>query len=443
MRLIPKNVRQIGERDEEIKLYIEDYVNTFIRKCARTDRLVVGALIGDYYESEGKAYLFVEGAVQADSYVVDDGRVRMTDEAWSSLYGKISEFFAGRAICGWFICSGASENCNVGMIRSFMYENIGQDKRALIIHNTEIEEETFAVYDQDLIREQQGYYLFYERNESMQSYMVTTVLAVRTDPVAVDAVTTHVRTRMVEKKEIPVRQPRYSLVSAAALVVGVLALAAGIVMLNHYEKLRELESVLTGLGGNLIPGNDSTEPGSDGETKENSGGLIIEDVNGDVSPSTGADDEVNGTASGENGSNQGGSGEGSSEAPVNGTGSEENQVGGNGSGTGQGTEAESQPSSEGDSEVSGQPGDGGSIGNSQSPGETGADESLEETSPEEETVNATAGYQSYLVEKGDTLVIICWKIYGRRDDALIDEICEINGLEDKNYIYAGQELLIP
>ena len=32
MRPIPKNVRQIGERDDEIKLYVEDYVNTFIRE---------------------------------------------------------------------------------------------------------------------------------------------------------------------------------------------------------------------------------------------------------------------------------------------------------------------------------------------------------------------------------------------------------------------------
>ena len=117
MRPIPKNVRQIGERDEEIKLYIEDYVNTFIRKCARADRLVVGALIGDYYRFDGKEYLFVEGAVQADGYTVDDGRVRMTDESWSGLYGKISEFFSGRTVCGWFICGDDAQACSEAMLR--------------------------------------------------------------------------------------------------------------------------------------------------------------------------------------------------------------------------------------------------------------------------------------------------------------------------------------
>ena len=120
MRPIPKNVRQIGERDDEIKLYIEDYVNTFIRKCARSGKTVVGALIGDYFLNEGKEYLFVEGAVLAEGIQEESGKLIMNDEAWSGLYGKISEFFGERTICGWFICSSEPESDKVNQLRGFM-----------------------------------------------------------------------------------------------------------------------------------------------------------------------------------------------------------------------------------------------------------------------------------------------------------------------------------
>lgn len=414
MRPIPKNVRQIGEHGDDIKLYVEDYVNTFIRKCARSGKTVVGALLGDYYCDTGKEYLFVEGAVQADGYRIIDGKVVMTDDAWSGLYGKISEYFAGRTICGWFLCSSESEECNVSLLRGFMYDNLGAEKRVLVVHNTEAEEEIFSVYDLNVIREQQGYYLFYERNEPMQSYMVTTAFAIRTDPVAVDAVATNVRTRMVEKKEIPEQRTGYSFVAAAALVLGVIALASGIVMMNHYEQLREMKAMLTGLTGSWL----ESQTGREDETRESEpkfGGLIIEDVRGDILPSREENNEETEPAT--------------EKAPEK---------------TAENREEES--SSE----------DTAAVPNESE--EEAAKESEPETEPEthstespadetaagsDKEMNGVPEYRTYLVEKGDTLVTICWRLYGYRDDELIDRICEINRLEDKDHIYAGQELLIP
>jgi len=382
MRAIPKNVRQIGDLDGDLRLYVEDYVNTFIRKCARTDRLVLGALVGDWYMQDGKEYLFVEGAVQADEYEVVDGRIHMTDESWSGIYGKLGEFFEGRSICGWFLCGGETVECDVGMLRGFMYENIGHEKRALVLCDVEMDEEAFFVYDRDFIREQSGYYLFYERNESMQSYMVTTSVAVRTDPVAVDAARM-VRTRRVEPREIPVQQGGYSMMSAAAMVVGVIALAFGIVTMNHYEQLKQMKSVLTNLTGAFL-GNGETDAEIDDEAGNAStestetGGLIIEDVEGGVSPE----------------------------------------------------ESDPEPSE--------------SSGEGQTDEEMGAVSGTEvmDDKTEEETVDAP-GYYTYIVKEGDTLVSICWSVYGSRDDEIIRRICEINQISDKDHIYAGQELLIP
>lgn len=406
MRPIPKNVRQIGELDSEVRLYVEDYVNTFIRKCAKGNGLVLGALVGDWYPGADKEYLFVEGAVQAEGFYVADGRIRMADEVWSGLYGKLEEFFSGKSICGWFLCGRETESCDVGMLREFMYENLGREKRALIVCDTEREEEAFYVYDREFIREQSGYYLFYERNESMQSYMVTTSVAVRTDPVAVDAVTANVRTRTVSPREIPPRQTGSPMISAAALVIGVIALAFGIVTINHYEQLKEMKSVLTGLTGALL-GNPETESSTaestEGDADRTVGGLIIEDVEGGVNIST---EEI--------------------------TTEEVEDV--------EATEATEETGAGENTRPSESAGENSVEGNATP---SGSDESTTDTEQEPATEVISPEYRTYVVEAGETLVSICWSVYGRRDESLIEKICEINQIADKNQIYVGQKLLIP
>ena len=47
----------------------------------------------------------------------------------------------------------------------------------------------------------------------------------------------------------------------------------------------------------------------------------------------------------------------------------------------------------------------------------------------------------YTVQKGDTLLGISRRIYGRDDQ--IDAICSLNGIDDSDRILAGQKLLLP
>ena len=46
---LPKNIRQIGERDEVVRLYVEDYVNTYLKQVYPSGGpgLRVGLLLGN------------------------------------------------------------------------------------------------------------------------------------------------------------------------------------------------------------------------------------------------------------------------------------------------------------------------------------------------------------------------------------------------------------
>lgn len=51
------------------------------------------------------------------------------------------------------------------------------------------------------------------------------------------------------------------------------------------------------------------------------------------------------------------------------------------------------------------------------------------------------GQSVYVVEEGETLYGICFKLY--QNLSHVEEICEINGLEDVNMLEAGFRLILP
>ncbi len=52
-------------------------------------------------------------------------------------------------------------------------------------------------------------------------------------------------------------------------------------------------------------------------------------------------------------------------------------------------------------------------------------------------------YREYRVKNGDTLYQICKELYGYGSDSLLKEICELNNMENADYIYEGQLLRLP
>ena len=81
---LPKNIRQIGERDQVLKLYLEDYVNTYLRRLqpAKGADLRVGLLLGSRETHEDTPYVFVDGALEMDSVTEEGEKVVFSEDAW-------------------------------------------------------------------------------------------------------------------------------------------------------------------------------------------------------------------------------------------------------------------------------------------------------------------------------------------------------------------------
>ena len=73
---LPKNIRQIGERDTVLRLYVEDYVNTYLKRLKPTagQNLRVGLLLGNREIHEDMPYVFVDGAMEMERQTVITAR---------------------------------------------------------------------------------------------------------------------------------------------------------------------------------------------------------------------------------------------------------------------------------------------------------------------------------------------------------------------------------
>ena len=105
---LPKNIRQIGERDQILKLYLEDYVKTYLKRLrpARGSDLRVGLLLGSREVHEDVPYVFVDGALEMESVTEEGEKVVFTEDAWKKAYQEVEQMFPKRTVQGWFLCGG-------------------------------------------------------------------------------------------------------------------------------------------------------------------------------------------------------------------------------------------------------------------------------------------------------------------------------------------------
>ena len=97
-RILPKNFRQIGEPGTK-KIYMEDYVYTYLNKLAQPGNLYArGAILfGNTYQTSAGLCLFISGAAACQNFEFDLEESVFTEENWSEIY-RIRDTFVAHGI---------------------------------------------------------------------------------------------------------------------------------------------------------------------------------------------------------------------------------------------------------------------------------------------------------------------------------------------------------
>lgn len=396
---MPKNIRQVGKVNGNRKIYVEDYVMTFIKQLTGEDysQCKVAVLIGQHIKADNTRNLFISGAIEVEE-IDTTGDLMFSNDTWTNIYEMIKKYFVDLEIVGWFLGGPGYLLDDEDKIKKAHIDNFaGQDKTLLTYDNLE-KEEAFLFFENNSLVKQDGYYIYYEKNEEMQNYMVDRKNVHKEEDNYEDRVTKEIRNVIQNKKQAPQDESKgiTRLMYAAGTLLAVIILIVGAAMLNNYEQMKNMQDTLNILTQNLkddsnvitptqeakkgtknIPVEETAKTVKETETESEEGSLNVEVLPGNVEPlEKDKEDEPN-------------------------TSEEEKE--------------EEQPK---DNEV------------------TNADDEEEAS---QEVVQEQVKY--YTVQVGDTLAGISYKLYNSAN--YITKIMELNNIENVDLIYAGQRLIVP
>ena len=446
---LPKNIRQIGERDAIVKLYVEDYVNTYLRRLypAGGQDLRVGLLLGSVEMNDGTPYIFIDGAMEMEDVTEQGQKVVFSELAWKKAYQSVEQLFPKRSVLGWFLCGAPGNDLSpLNYWKQHVQYFQGPNKLMYLSSGVEGDESVY-ITSEDGFYKLCGYSIYYERNQMMQDYMVLRKDVRRIESGSDEKVIQEFRKRMDEHKdEVTDRHQTLGLLRGMCMAMSIVILAGGIVMFNNYERMQEMESVIA----SAIPERvESALMGKDNAAVKDKpeSHVVVEEADGGVYPTTAAvtketmSETQPGSQNGGEGQNGGdGQAAGSGQKSENTQDSGDVQSSGNGQNSGGGQNGESSQNS----------GNGQDGGNSQESAQTqggnkGAskEEGAGSQSSSGGASQAAAGgtQRVHVVQDGETLYGICISEY--HDVNKLKEICELNGLEDENKIVSGQQLLLP
>ena len=406
---LPKNIRQVGGRDQVVKLYIEDYVNTYLKRLypAGGQDLRVGLLLGEIRTEEGIPFLFIDGALEMEQVTREGEKVEFTEEAWKKAYQVMEQMFPHRSVQGWFLCG--APGCALSPLD--YWKQHGQyfsGKNQLMYLNSGLEgEEAIYTASEDGFYKLRGYSIYYERNQMMQDYMVSRKDARRVESGTREMVIQDFRDRMEERKQsVGHARSAIGLLGGTCSVLAVLVLAGGLVMFGNYRKMKDMEAVIA----SVMPSDVKTGGLRSFAGQDEDGDLEVESVPGEVYPTL-ADIVID-----------------------QGTGTDVNAAGNDAAGM------------EAGADVAGNTNAGTSASGAQNASETstphgGNAGASADAAPAAAVVQIPSDAVKYVVQEGETLYGICIERY--HSMAQIPQICAWNGLADENHISVGQELYLP
>lgn len=391
---LPKNIRQIGTSVGTTRVYLEDYVYTYLHEQQEQEAWAHRGFVLLGRIERGKDYLryFISGLIRLEDNFFKEDILVFSDETWAHVFKEMKQYYDNLEIVGWGQdVSGANASFTAELERSHK-QNFNIQKNVLFLLDSVENEEAFYIFEKNMLQRREGYYVYYEKNPQMQEYMIESSKGKELDipPEEIQEPLVHsYREALLEKKaQLSARKWNGVLYTTSMLLV-LSVCVLGVSTVNNVEKMQNLEDTVSQISGHVgqTGGQSSNVPAMSQNTQK-------EGLPGAESPSI-----------------QAGAGD--------------KDMDGQDSGSGKDDGAQAGKEEKGKKEENSTQETKGSA--------------VDESSLTEAQTYLLQGY--YIVKKGDSLVGISRKIYGTPRKA--KKICEVNGIEDMDKIYAGQRLELP
>lgn len=423
-RGLPKDIKQIGRPDIGDRIYVEDQVYQQLHPYDSLEEKRAYVLLGRYENYAGRQCIFVEASIALREITFDGGLPMWNDHTWAYIYKQLRHEYDSMVIVGWALdIKGQLPNMTV-QLEALHQANFGGAHQVLFLMDSLEREEAFYSSRNGHLCRRDGFYIYYERENvgSWQDALPATEV-VYAKSAGADATLPNgnefeegkeesgdkgifdgfsfgkatVHRGSYRKQIMREEEPRGVSSYASTLLLTLVVCALGVAAYSNNEKMEAMEETLAQMSQTQMDMSQTAMDTTEDSTEQSK--VYVENISGDVQPLE------------ENAAN-------SQEEPDV---MENADMGIENSAEEMATdivagEIPEEPEAADASAVT----DNNAVQN-------------------EAAVYLAQGY--YIVQKGDSLVGICRKIY--QTTAMLDKLCEVNGIEDRDAIYAGQYLVLP
>lgn len=415
---LPKNIRQIGNPEKDFRIYMEDYVYTYLHP-AQIQGIEIGILprllilVGEINHFSDRSCAFISGAIQVENKEYPESVPELNERTWRRIHKEIQHFFDRCEIVGWVLdVPGNALEVTVEMENMHRKNFVNQFQFFFLMDSREREEAFYTWKDGRLARKE-GYFIYYEKNPQMQEYMISRREELYGEKApkeeVADQAAKNYRAMMMEKKKKTYKRSTGILSYLSSMFMVVILCSVSVILLKNIRRMDDMEQTISVMSMAI----ESTE--QEKENKENQ--VAVETIKGNVLP-------VDETVQAEDTS--------LSQEKMQ----EENR---------QDTAVQKEEELPEESSVAA--GDTPAATDEQ---QENKGEEKQETEPESvpnavptaaETAENYRKQGYYIVQAGDSLRQISYSIY--QSYAMIDKLCEVNKIENQDAIFVGQKIILP
>ena len=264
---LPSNIKQIGSIEGDIKIYVEDYVHTYLYQYARSggNKEKLAALAGKRVVVEGKEVIIISGAIQAKDTKQQRGAESFTEDTWRYINGQMEVYFKGLSLLGWVHTQPGFGTFLMAKDEAFHREHFKEPWQVLFVIDSLDKLDTFFIHNAEKtgLRPAKGYFIYYEKNQEMQEYMLDNSLVrprlekqkeniveegeeKRKRPTPEERMDAAKDIRRVLKKRAKEAEEenrsRLTMLAGVSSILCIACLFMGVSLLNNISRVRKLET---------------------------------------------------------------------------------------------------------------------------------------------------------------------------------------------------------
>ncbi|MCL2198007.1 MAG: LysM peptidoglycan-binding domain-containing protein [Defluviitaleaceae bacterium] len=177
---LPANIKQIGSIGDGLRIYMEDYVCTFLHQYAESAGFEerIAFLVGKQMVIDGQQYLFIGGAIYGRYAEKHEGHLRFTEKSVDYAEEMLEEHFPNMEIVGWMQSQPSYGTYLNQYYGAYHLRQFRKEHQVMFV--VDPLERTNAFYSAnpvaltpgDRMAEIPGYFIYYEKNTNMHEYML-------------------------------------------------------------------------------------------------------------------------------------------------------------------------------------------------------------------------------------------------------------------------------